>query len=421
MSIILNYKAENVKRIHAVEMPLGPGLTVVGGNNGNGKTSVLDSILYALCGEAAICDKPLREGQPDGFVEIKTDDYIIRREWKRRDDDQVTTRLVLRDKEGLVISRKQQSILNELFAGKQPDVNAFLRMAPAAKAATLRQLIGIDTTELDAQRENLYRTRRDANSTARDLEAAVSELTYFDDAPKEEVSLSELIEKLNMAHRRNLEVQEMVEMPKRLLVSVDHKKAEVQRLFDSYKAAKADYDRLVADLEKATSEAKGAPDHYIEVAPIQAQMTSIGAINSKVQSNARWSAAHKRSNEARDYAESLTVCINQLDAEKLKLLQSAKFPIPGLGIEGDQILFDALPLEQASSAEQLRVGLSIYLALNPKLKFVPIFEGSLFDDESLSIIAEMAQAAGAQVIMERVGEGSECSIIIEDGSIKERE
>ena len=43
---------ENVKRIKAVKIePTANGLTIVGGKNNQGKTSVLDSIAWALGGE----------------------------------------------------------------------------------------------------------------------------------------------------------------------------------------------------------------------------------------------------------------------------------------------------------------------------------------------------------------------------------
>ena len=42
---IIGFEAENVKRIQAVALePSSNGLTVIGGNNGNGKTSILDAI-----------------------------------------------------------------------------------------------------------------------------------------------------------------------------------------------------------------------------------------------------------------------------------------------------------------------------------------------------------------------------------------
>jgi DNA repair exonuclease SbcCD ATPase subunit len=48
---ITSFEAENVKRVKAVELkPTENGLTIIGGRNGQGKTSVLDAIAWALGG-----------------------------------------------------------------------------------------------------------------------------------------------------------------------------------------------------------------------------------------------------------------------------------------------------------------------------------------------------------------------------------
>ena len=49
---ITSLEVENVKRVKAVQLaPSENGLTIIGGNNGQGKTSVLDSIAWALGGD----------------------------------------------------------------------------------------------------------------------------------------------------------------------------------------------------------------------------------------------------------------------------------------------------------------------------------------------------------------------------------
>ena len=54
---------ENVKRIKAVKIePTKTGLTIVGGNNNQGKTSVLDSIAWALGGDRYKPSNATREG-----------------------------------------------------------------------------------------------------------------------------------------------------------------------------------------------------------------------------------------------------------------------------------------------------------------------------------------------------------------------
>ncbi len=64
MSIKINkLEIENVKRVKAVKMePTANGLTVVGGRNNQGKTSVLDSIAWALGGDKYRPSEAQREG-----------------------------------------------------------------------------------------------------------------------------------------------------------------------------------------------------------------------------------------------------------------------------------------------------------------------------------------------------------------------
>ena len=58
------------------------------------------------------------------------------------------------------------------------------------------------------------------------------------------------------------------------------------------------------------------------------------------------------------------------------------------------------------------------LALNPKLKVLLIRDGSLLDEANLKMLCEMAQAADAQLWIERVGDGQEVSVVIEDGKVR---
>jgi hypothetical protein len=58
------------------------------------------------------------------------------------------------------------------------------------------------------------------------------------------------------------------------------------------------------------------------------------------------------------------------------------------------------------------------LAANPTLRLILIRDGSLLDKHNLQMVGEMADAADAQVWLERVGEGEECSVVIEDGGVR---
>ena len=61
MVTINKLEIENVKRVKAVKIePSAKGLTIVGGNNNQGKTSVLDAIAWALGGNKYKPSQPTR-------------------------------------------------------------------------------------------------------------------------------------------------------------------------------------------------------------------------------------------------------------------------------------------------------------------------------------------------------------------------
>ena len=108
-----------------------------------------------------------------------------------------------------------------------------------------------------------------------------------------------------------------------------------------------------------------------------------------------------------------------MDAEKLKQIKDAKYPLQGLSVsDSGDVLLEGLPFEQAASAEQLRASVAIGLALNPKLRVLLIRDGSLLDEDSLALLCKMAEDADAQVWLERVGTDGDVSVVIEDGMVK---
>ena len=89
MSIKINQLvAENVKRIKAVKIePTQNGLTIIGGKNNQGKTSVLDSIAYALGGEKYCPTQPNREGStiPLHLHLVMSNGLVVERKGKNSD------------------------------------------------------------------------------------------------------------------------------------------------------------------------------------------------------------------------------------------------------------------------------------------------------------------------------------------------
>ena len=114
-------------------------------------------------------------------------------------------------------------------------------------------------------------------------------------------------------------------------------------------------------------------------------------------------------------SESLTEEIDRIDSEKARAIRDAKYPIEGLGFDVNGVTLNGIPFSQSSSAQQLKVSVAIGLALNPSLRVLLIRDGSLLDEKSLAMLGQMAEKAGAQVWVERVGVDDHTSVVIEDG------
>jgi hypothetical protein len=117
-------------------------------------------------------------------------------------------------------------------------------------------------------------------------------------------------------------------------------------------------------------------------------------------------------------SDSLTRELDSLTERKREMLAKANYPIKGLAVSEDgTVLFEGVPFSQSSRAQQIRTSVAIGLAMNPSLRVLLIRDGSLLDDDNLEIVREMADAADAQIWIERVGNKDESAIIIEDGHV----
>lgn len=79
---------ENVKRVKAVKLePSKNGLTIIGGNNNQGKTSILDAIAWALGGNKMKPSNATREGSTiPPVIKITMDNgLIVERKGKNSD------------------------------------------------------------------------------------------------------------------------------------------------------------------------------------------------------------------------------------------------------------------------------------------------------------------------------------------------
>lgn len=424
MSIITRLESENVKRLKAIQIDTnGEPVVTIGGTNGNGKTSVLDSIMYALAGKDAVCAKPIRNGQDHADVLLETDDgLIVRRKWRTSKSGNVTTAVELsqRTEFGEAAVKSPQAILDSLCGRMAFDPLEFSRMKPAAQLAALKELVGVDTDAIDGRIDQLFRERTEINRKVKELEGQVAGAVTHADAPDAEVSVSALLDELRKAEQANRAadaLQRQADEAKRNADFVASKVVEARRMLEQLEAQHS-----VAADAAATAEATAASAVRLPVDGIKEGIANAEVLNRKVRENVAAKSLAIALDAAKADAKVRSEAIDELRVSKTLMMSEAKWPVEGLGFGEGGIELNGLPFDQASAAEKLRVSVAMGFAMNPKLKVLLIRDGSLLDDNSMRLVREMATEAGGQLFIELVTADAEaCSILIEDGEVRARE
>lgn len=431
---IVRLNAKNVKRLRAVEITPEGNLVVISGKNGQGKSSVLDSIAYALGGKELACPEPLRRGADHGEVTCDLGEFVVKRTFTPDGGGALT----VETKDGARF-KSPQTRLDGLIGKLSFDPLEFARMDPKAQGETLRRLLGIDFTELDRERLGIFETRTDVNREGKAMRARLDAMpAAHEDAPDAEASSAEVLAELELAQAKNAEHdaarrgvteakaalargKEVFDARVQACEQLREQIEDLQKRLKSAEAEVATTGEQVERTRKILDERRKAAEALVDVElePIKARLAKLEDVNRKVRENAARAELERQLAEQRELSQKLTGDLDAIDAKKKAALAEVKFPVEGLGVDaaGDGgVLFNGLPFEQASAAEQLRASVAIGLALNPKLRVLLIRDGSLLDQDSLRLVAEMADQHDAQLWIERVEDGG-ATVVIEDGSV----
>lgn len=405
MTKIIRLESTNYKRLKAVliEPDKDGNLVIVAGKNGQGKTSILDSITAALGGvNAKTTPKPIRDGEERAEIVLETEEFIVTRRFTASGST-----LKVESHDGAVYP-KGQAKLDDLLGKLSLDPLAFTQLSDRDQLATLLGLVELpfDPDKLAAERKNLFERRTEANRTVKELAARAADyISRPADLPEEEVSVSALLLRYNAGQADHL-------ARSRMRSDLDTARADVERARAELEAAEREL--AVADREYAKWDGIELPD----LEAIQAQIDNAEQTNIAVRHHQTGEKVRTKLTIAKQEAAELTEAIEDIDKQKADGLASAVFPIDELGFDESGVTYKGVPFKQASGAEQLRVSLAMAIALNPKLRVIRIADGSLLDSDNLALVEAVAKENDFQVWIEMVGDGDGRGIIIEDGSVR---
>ena len=403
-------QAENVKRIKAVQIEPAPtGLTIVGGNNNQGKTSVLDAIAWALGGEKYRPNAAAREGavSPPRLRVTLSNGIVVERKGKNG-------ALTVTDPTG---KRAGQTLLNEFVEQLALDLPRFLNASDKDKADTLLKIIGVgdQLAVMDQRIKALYDKRTTVGQIAAQKKAYAEEMQEYPDAPAEPVSALELIRRQQDILARNGENQRKRAHAAQLEQQVKVLQQKVDALTERLAQVSEECAAAMRDLDTARKSAADLEDE--NTAEIEASLANVEEINRKVRANLDKARAMDDAREMSAQYADLTAQLNEARQKRTALLDGADLPLPGLGVEDGALTYHGRHWNDMSGSDQLRVATAIVRKLNPACGFVLLDKLEQMDLHTLQEFGAWLQAEGLQAIATRVSTGGECQIIIEDGRV----
>lgn len=406
---IISLEAENVKRLKAVHItPSENGLTIIGGNNKQGKTSVLDAIACAL-----------------GGAKYKPSDLT-------RKGSVIPARIRLELSNGLVVERKGknaaltvtdpmgrkggQTILDEIIETMALDLPKFMEASDKTKADTLLRIIGVgdELARLERDEKDTYNERLYVGRDADKKEKAAELMTAYNDVPAELISVADLIKEQQEILARNGEnkrkrehLDDLTRQRAHIETQLADLKAKLADLEEAYKKAIADENiamKATADLEDEST------------AEIEESIANVEETNRRIRANLEKERAEDEAKQLRSKYNNLSSELETIRKAKADLLNGADLPLPGLSVEDGVLTYNGQKWDCMSGAEQLIVATSIVRKLNPECGFVLMDKLEQMDLGTLKEFSDWLEREGLQVIATRVSTGPECAVIIEDGT-----
>lgn len=408
---IVYLQAENVKRLKAVRIRPDKTLVRIEGQNAAGKSSVLDAIAAALGGGKWNPDKPIREGTKKARVVIDLDEIVVERRWTP-----TGTYLGITSKTGATLP-SPQAVLDKLMGDLTFDPLGFISMKPADQVSQLKRLAGLDFDELDAQRATLYTERTNVNRDGKAADARVG-TPVNKPASLEPIDTSKLAGDYEEAVRHNRDRDAMLEVVMRTEHEAAQDERRCQQIRKELAEADAKREQAASELTRLMKEADAVKS--VEVGNLSVQMEHAKGLNDAIVAYQGYEQRQVDAAKLATQSADLTEKIETLDTQKQETLAAAKFPVEGLAFDAEGVSFEGIPLSQASSAAQLRIGVAIGLAQKPRARIMLCRNGSLLDDKSLQLLHDIAEEFDAQVFVERVAEeASPNAVFIEDGEVAE--
>ena len=409
---ILQLEAENVKRLKVVSIKPDGSLVQITGANGEGKSSVLDAIYYALAGTKGIPSEPVRKGAAKAFVRLDLGEFTVTRRFTSEGSTSLTV-----EAKGTKFSSPQK-MLDDLLGELTFDPLEFSRMIPREQLNILRTLVkfDVDIDELERQNKLDFEQRTDVNRNVKQLEAQIGAIELPETLP-DKIDLPTVVREMEAASASNVKRAQMESDIARRAQNLEQLETKIVDLRERANTLLAEAERARNEADAVRSLELPEPPASIDLSVFQAKIQKarvIAEIHAKADKKGE---LQRERDAAEDHSFALTQAIGNRTMKREDAIANADMPVKGLSFDANEVLFNKVPFSQASSAEQLRVSVALAMVANPKLRILRIKDGSLLDSKNLALLTKMADKYDYQIWIERVATDGKVGIVMEDGMV----
>lgn len=427
---IITLTAENIKKLTAVEITPSGNLVQISGKNGQGKSSVLDAIWWALAGKDAIQSAPIRRGEAEALIRLDLGEIKVTRKFKQREDKSYTTSIVVENAEGARFPSPQQMI-DSLLGEISFDPLAFSRMRPKDQFDLLKRFVpDVDFAAAESANKGDYEERANINRQAKQARTLAEQIQLPGDLPADPLDEGALVDELENIGQHNVEIEQRRSRREGAGVQAEGWESTAEQRCARAKELRAEADILDAEATEFNGNAREVRNKIAAAEPlpepksaadVRARLDEARRVNSLIEMRETRDRHIDEVERLEPQAQALTERMEAREREKREAVAAAKLPVDGIAFGDDEIVMDGVPFDQASDADKLRASVAIAMASNPKLHVLRIRDGSLLDEDSLMALAEMADQEDYQIWIERVSDTGAVGFVLEDGHLKGQE
>ena len=408
---IISMAVENIMKITSAFIVPTDSTILVQGNNANGKSSVLDAITMAFCKKDAksFPKEPIKKGSKKGSIVIKVDGsdsipaFTITRSITEKGES------LKIEPEKVLAGETPRSFLDKLIGSISFDPLDFINKDPKCQRSALMELIGLDVEEWERKEKEAFDRRTEIGRDLKVAEAKIKDAVIYEDVSTEEIKVSDLAIKLQKAIASNQEIANRLKANGNLKQSAISNKEKVESIKIQIVDLEKEIDRLERVIADQRTKYKSEKDDLdltfpIDTNEINSEIQSVESTNSKIRHNIQVNHDTMLKDRVQALYDTAESTLETIRADKLKAIQEANIPVPGLLFDDDGLVYNSIPLSQCSDGEKLMIGMGISMALNPTMRVLRIKDGSLLDPNNLKIIQDMVRENGFQLWVEKVND-----------------